>query len=161
MNNVSIGMLDGDPAEIAELPPGVLNDLHWMLAEEAVILKRREAALHGAFERRWGAKAAEARLAEGKDTGSIHLQDGEYDVTITAPKRVKWDQAKLKAALDQIAQTDPDLARTYAKVTVAIEERKFEAAPTVYRELLSRARTVETGKTSFALSPLKEMASCG
>lgn len=156
MDNVTTDMLDRlEAAEIADLPPGVLNDLHWKLAQDAVTLKQREAKLHGGFEHRYALRAAEVRLTQGKDTGVVHLDDGEYDVTISAPKRVEWNQDELRRCLDLM---EPDEARHYAKVSLAVEERKFDAATPYIRQLLSSARTVKVGKTTYALGPKKDLA---
>lgn len=153
MTNVRIEMLDGLPSELAELPATILAELQGLVAEDAAIVKSREANLHAALERRYNERAAEARLAEGKDTGSAKLADGEMLVTVTAPKRVKWDQARLRDALDQL---EPDTARHFAKLALSVEEKKFDAAEPRVRQILAAARTVETGKTAFAFSPLKD-----
>ena len=156
MDNVSTDMLDRlTPDQLDELPPGVLNDLHWQLANDKTTWAKRDLALHGVFERRYAAKAAQARLAEGKDTGSVHITDGEYDVLVNVPKKIEWDQRALRDVFDKM---DQDEARHYAKVVFAVEERKFENAPPAIRSILSGARTVKTGKATYALAPLKEAA---
>jgi hypothetical protein len=156
MDNVTTSMLDGlEPSQLDQLPPGVLADLHWLLAQDKLTLTRREVALHGTFERRYADKAAEERRLAGKDTGSVHVIDGEYDVVVNLPKKIEWDQEKLKAALNAL---DPDDAKHFAKAVFSVEERKFEAAPPALRDALSVARTVKTGKPTYALSPLKECA---
>lgn len=156
MDNLTTEILDRlEPDQLDELPPGTLNDLHWLLANDRVTYEKRNAALFGVFERRYGRKAAEARLAEGKDTGTVHIADGEFDVCVNLPKKVEWDQCALRLALDKM---DHDEARHYAKAVFSVEERKFEAAPPYIRQLLSGARTIKTGKATYALAPLKEVA---
>lgn len=156
MDNVSTEMLDRlTPDQLDELPPGVLADLHWQLAQDKTVHEQRNLALFGAFERRYAQKAAQARLAEGKDTGTVRVLDGEYDVVVNVPKKVEWDQRVLKEALDKM---DGDEARHYAKAVFSVEERKFEAAPPYIRTLLSPARTLKAGKATYALAPLKEAA---
>lgn len=156
MDNVSTEMLERlEPAQLDQLPPGLLADLHWKLADEKVCYDRRAAILHGIFERRYAQKATAQRLAEGKDTGSVHVTDGEWDVLVNLPKKVEWDQRSLKDALDKM---DLDEAQHYAKAVFSVEERKFEAAPPYIKTLLSGARTLKTGKATYALAPLKEAA---
>lgn len=156
MTNITIDILDRlEPDQIDELPPGTLADLQELLAQELTAFNQHAATLHAAFERRYSAKAAAARLAAGKDTGAVHLVDGEYDITVTAPKKVTWDQAALKNALNELPE---GLAHHYAKVVVAVEERKFEAAAPDIRKVLAPARTVSTGKTVYSLSRLEEAA---
>ncbi len=152
MDNLNTTMLDMEPDEIAALSPDVLNDLHWKIGEEIVQARRRENTLHLAFEARYAGKVSEALLADNRDTGTVHLADGRFDVTVTRPKRVKWNDAALRATLDAM---DPDTAKHFAKVEVKIDERKFAAATPAIQALFATARTVETGKATYALSERK------
>lgn len=148
--NLSTALLDKmDPGDVAKLDPATLEALQTMCAEEIVTAKRRDNNLHKAFEQRYGAKASEALLRDGRDTGTVHLADGEFEVTVTRPKRVKWDDAKVRTALDSMSSQD---ARHYAKVEIKIDERKFAAAPPAVQALFVNARTVETGKASYCLT---------
>ncbi len=150
MDNLTTEMLDTlEAGELDKLSPAVLSDLAWKLAEEQVVLKRRDKALHDTFERRYASKASEVLLADGRDTGTARFSDGGFDVTVTRPKRVKWDQAELRAALDRL---DPATAQHVAKITFKIDERRFEALMDDSRFILGAARTVETGKATYALS---------
>lgn len=153
--NLSTDMLDTmETGELAELDPETLDALFWLVSEENTVAKRHEKRLHDAFEARYAAKASAALLADGRDTGTVHLTDGRFDVTVTRPKKISWDAEKLRAALDTLP---PEDARHYAKVDIKVDERKFAAAPPAIQELLTPARTVSTGKVTYALSH-KEMA---
>lgn len=148
--NLSTDMLDTmEPGALAELDPETLDALFWLVSEENTVAKRHDKRLNDALEARYGSKASEALLKDGRDTGTVHLPDGHYDVAVTRPKRVKWDQAKLVEALNAMP---PETAKHYAKAAYSIEERKFEAAPPDVQALLRRARTVETGKPSYSLA---------
>lgn len=150
MDNLTTEMLDRmDVGELAELDPATLDALLTLSAEETVAASRRANTLHKALEQRYAAKASAALLADNRDTGTIKLADGRFEVTVTRPKRVKWDSAKLRSALDML---DPDEARHIAKVEVKVDERKFTAASPRIQAMLSDARTVETGKASYCLT---------
>lgn len=154
--NLSTALLDKmDAGDLAKLDAETLDALFWLVNEEATVAKRHEKRLHDALEGRYAKQASEALLADGRDTGTIHLIDGGFDVTVNRPKRVKWDDTKLRAALDTL---DPDEARHLAKVEVKVDERKFAAASPRVQALLSDARTVETGKATYALARKQEMA---
>ena len=156
MDNVQTSMLDRmDAAELAALPPGVLAELQWLVADEMVAAKRRDARLCEAIERRYGDLARAARVKAGKDTGVVHVADGNFDIAVNAPKKIAWDQAKLRAVLDEMT---PEDARHYAKLAIAVEEKKYDAAPPAIQALLRDARTVSVGKITYAISPLKEAA---
>lgn len=147
--NLSTSMLDNmETGEIADLPPDVLNTLHWLVSDELVKARSRENRLHQAFERRYGSRADNALLADGRDTGTVHLNDGRFDVAVTKPKRVEWDQAELRKALDAM---NPEDAKHFARVEIKIDERKFTAATPAVRGLLAPARIVKAGKPTFAL----------
>lgn len=151
--NIATDMLDRLTAsEIDALPPGTLADLDWLLAEENTVNARRRKALHDAFERRYASQASQALCADGRDTGTVHLTDGSYAVTVTRPKRVKWEQNVLKAVLDRL---NPETARHIATVEFKIDERRFEALMDRDKALLTPARTVETGKATYALSEVR------
>ena len=153
MDNLTTEILDGmEISELAELPPEALSDLHWQVGEELVRAKARENKLNQVLEARYAEGASKALLAEGRDTGTVHLTDGRYDVTVTRPKRVKWNDVALRRALDAM---DPDTARHIASITIKVDERKFTAATPAIQALLADARTVETGKATYALSERK------
>lgn len=151
MDNLSTEMLDTEDVATlaASLDPETIDALFWKVNEELTVAKRREHRMTQLLETRYGAKATEALLADDKDTGTVHLTDGAYDVTVTRPKRVKWDDKVLREKLEQL---DPEDARHYAKVSVSIDERKFQAAPPAVQKILRGARTVETGKPKFSLA---------
>lgn len=150
MDNLTTAMLDRmEVGEIAALDPATLEALQTLCAEEMVAAKRRDNNLHKAFEQRYAARASEALLRDGRDTGTVHFADGRFEVTVTRPKRVKWDDEKLRAALNSLSSED---ARHYAKVEIKIDERKFAAAPPHVQGLFADARTVETGKATYCLT---------
>lgn len=150
MDNLNTEMLERMQVdEIAALPPDVLNELHWKIGDELVRARSRENKLHQAFESRYGSQASAALLADGRDTGTVHLTDGRFEVTVTRPKRIKWNDAALRRVLDSL---DADTARHLAKVEVKVDERKFAALAPAMQALFSEARTVETGKATYALS---------
>jgi hypothetical protein len=150
MDNLTTAMLDTMSAsDLDALPPSVLADLDWQLLEEDTVNKRRRKALFDAFERRYAAKASSALQADGRDTGTVRLHDGSYEVAVTRPKRVKWAQPKLRAALDALPQ---EVAAYLATVEIKIDERRFDALMQHHKALLMDARTVETGKATYALS---------
>ncbi len=128
---------------LAEFGASELSGLRADLKAQADAIKTKLDAVELAIDLRYGTKAKEQLLSDGKDTGTAHIADGQFDVVVTVPKSVSWDQVKLKAALDSM---DPDEARHYAKVKVSVDERKFQAAPPAVQTVLIGARTVTPGK---------------
>ena len=108
--------------------------------------------LDGAIARRYAELAAAARRAQGKDSGTVRLMDGEVTVVADLPKRVDWDQQQLGALTQRIRETGNDPAE-YVDIAFKVPERKYAAWPAHIRIAFEAARTVRTGKESFTLKP--------
>ena len=141
--------------EIAELPAPMLALLQEE-AEEAVKAARHLADwLNGAIALRYGDRAAAARRAEGKDTGTIRLDDGEVTVIADLTKRVDWDQSELATLVAAIRAEDGDPSE-YVDTAYKVPERKYAAWPRHIRTAFERARTVKSGRPSFKLTLREE-----
>jgi hypothetical protein len=141
--------------EIAALPPAVLALLQDE-AEDAVKAARHLADwLKGAIALRYGDRAVEARRAEGRDTGTVRIEDGEVTVIADLPKRVDWDQAEL-ATLVAAIRAEDGAAAEYVDTEFRVPERKYAAWPRHIRPAFERARTVKTGKPTYRLSLREE-----
>lgn len=92
--------------------------------------------------------AKEALNAQGKDFGTAHFISGNNKFKAVLRKKVTWDQNQLRNVFNAM---DPDDAAHYAKVTFAVEERKYTTAPPAIRSLLEECRTVEVGGFSLEL----------
>jgi hypothetical protein len=104
--------------------------------------------LDGAIALKYGDQAQDARRAEGKDTGTVRLQDGPVTVVADLPKRVDWDQATLANLVERIRADGADPAK-YVDIALSVSERKYTAWPTDIRQEFEPARTVRTGKLKF------------
>jgi len=97
-NTPSIDELINLPAgEIAQLPVDLLAAMQHEIDAAAKQMKAVTARISTALEVRYATRAAEARRACGKDTGTVRLADGDFTVVADLPKRVEWDQAQLAA----------------------------------------------------------------
>lgn len=91
--------------------------------------------------------AAKEKLAEaGRDFGTTYVQDGNTRLKVVVNKKVTWDQDRLRDILGRMA---PDDARHYGKVTFAVEETKYKAAPPAIKAQLEECRTTEVGSVTF------------
>lgn len=88
--------------EMTEAPPTVLQTL----PAEVLMHLQEQASAHAAEAAKMVAVLHEVlneRYAKGLNkTGTSHIHDGGVDITVTLPKRIKWDQAKLSAAVETI-----------------------------------------------------------
>ena len=106
--------------------------------------------IDGAIALKYGDQAQEARRAEGKDTGTVRLQDGPVTVVAELAKRVDWDQATLANLVERIRADGADPAE-YVDIAFSAPERKYTAWPKDIRHEFEPARTVRTGKPKFRL----------
>lgn len=139
-----------DIASIAALQTPELADLIELLDKDTTLLKLRKDKLACALNRKYGDTAHRSRLAAGKDTGTVHLEDAGFDVAADVGKTVKWDQEKLIAALDSLP---PETAKHYAKAEFKVDERKYAAAPPDIQKIFAPARSVTPGRETYTLKP--------
>jgi hypothetical protein len=92
---------------------------------------------------------AKAFLAEkGQDFGTAYVPCGNMRLKVVIGKKVTWDQEKLRDVLNKMTAEN---ARHYGKLTFAVEETKYKAAPPDVRSQLEECRTTETGTITFNL----------
>jgi hypothetical protein len=123
--------------------------------ESRELFERREELKHVIGEMRIELKDVEEQLsdtflpvakdvlrANGKDFGTAQIVEGNQKLKVTIGKKVTWDQDKLRDTLNNMS---PENAQHYGKLTFAVEERNFTAAPPAIKEELEGCRTVEVG----------------
>lgn len=138
--------------ELAQLPVELLAALQAELDHAAKQLKAATARFSAALEVRYATRAAEARRACGKDTGTVRLVDGGYTVVADLPKRVDWDQEKLAQIAANIADSGEDPAE-FIDTKLSVSERKYGALPEAWRKGFEPARTVKVGTLKVTLEP--------
>ena len=142
---------------LTEQPPGVLDnlpiDVLANLKEQAdthlASASQMVAVLHGVFARRYAAGI--------NGPGTTHRQDGGFDIKVTVPKRVDWDQGELASAVETIKGWGEDPAE-YVDTKISVAERKYDAWPAAIRDLFEPARTVKAGKPKFDVTLAKQEA---
>jgi hypothetical protein len=137
--------------EIAALPADLLALLQEEAEEAAKAARSLADWLNGAIGLRYADRAAAARRAEGKDTGTVRLDDGEVTVIADLPKKVEWDQARLTQLVARIRAAGDDPTE-YVETSYRVSERKYGAWPAAIREGFEAARTVKPGKPTFRLT---------
>lgn len=150
-NRITLDNLPTMPVgEIAALPVDDLALLKQDADERLRAAKTLSDWLDGAIALKYGEEAQAARRAEGKDTGTIRLQDGPVTVVAELPKRVDWDQAMLVGLVERIRADGADPAE-YVDIAFSVPERKYTAWPKDIRQEFEPARTLRTGKPKFRL----------
>ena len=137
---------DASPSELAELSPEKLMLFQGAVAAFAADAAKLSNILHATLV---------ARYATGlNSTGTHNLDDGTVAVSVTIPKKVKWDQAKLAAAVDQVKSWGENPA-DYVDTEIKVAERKYDAWPPSIRDVFAPARTLDTGKPVIKLSAME------
>ena len=144
-----------DPGDVAALPPEELALLLEDLESNREELTRAETVLRTGLDLRYGERAAALRRAEGRDTGTVRIEDGGFVVLADLPKRVRWDQEKLAALVAEIRAAGDDPAE-YVATEFKVSERAYGAWPSSIRAVFEPARTVQTGKPAWRIEPGKE-----
>ena len=140
-------------AELAVLPAATLARFQVEVEKRREDVKRLDDKLDAALDYRYGPRARQVRAAEAKDTGTVRFDDNGFTVVAELPKRVKWDQQRLKELVDLISSGWGEDPADYVKIKFEVSERAYEAWPARLKELFTPARTVETGKPSYELLP--------
>ena len=99
---------DWTPDRIAFLDTDILARLGRELANAKAFLTDVEARLGAALDYKFGEEARERRLAAGKDSGRVRLDDGDFVIVADQPKRVEWDQQELAAVIARIRDAGDD-----------------------------------------------------
>ena len=71
------------------------------------------------------------------------------------PKKVSWDQKKLKAIAERIVASG-EAVESYLDVKLAVPESRYTNWPPALQQQFADARTVEAGKPTFELSSDQE-----
>lgn len=152
-NRVTLAQLrDMDVKEVASLPIDQVADL----LEEIAVL-RADAKLLGdrvadALHHRFGDMAASLRRAKGTDTGTVRITEPDAGCVVIAdlPKKVSWDQAVLRRAIDQLRDwgEDPD---EYVTIELSVAETRFKAWPSKIKALFEPGRVVAPGRPTYKI----------
>ena len=145
-------MLNKPTGDMAQMPVELLASLQAELAHATKQLKAATARFSAALEVRYSSRAAEARRACGKDTGTVRLVDGDFTIVADLPKRVDWDQEKLAHCARNIAESGEDPAE-FIDTKLTVSERKYTALPESWRKGFEPARTVKVGALKITLEP--------
>jgi hypothetical protein len=139
-----------------ELAAADLPELDRLFRELAVVKEHArlcETTLQSAMHLRYRECADLLRQRAGKRTGTVRFEDAGFVIVSDLPKKVEYDQPKLKAAVETLRSwgENPD---HYVGVEIKVSETKYHAWPPAIRALFEPARTLGTGKPSYKLEPV-------
>ena len=139
-----------DTGQAAQLPIDHLVLLADDVAELKAAAKQVGDKFAAALHARLGDQAAVTRRMEGKDTGRVRFQVGDFEIVADLPKRTEWDQARLRDAVARLRGWGEDPA-DYVVIEMSVPESRYAAWPPRIRTLFEPARTVGTGRPTYTL----------
>lgn len=150
-NRVTLAQLEQmEVKEVSALPNDQLELLLEDYAKAKSSLDAQKKKLDKGLELKFAETARLRRVEEGKDTGTVRFEDGEYVIVADLPKKVDWNQRGLRKLIDDIRDWSEDPA-DYIKTELSVDERRFTAWPKSIQEHFIPSRTVGTGKPTFKL----------
>lgn len=99
MNDLSIfpdDIAEMSTAQLASLPTQQLYEVDTNLDQAIAWLKSARTKVDAALEQRFGAQGRDALRDTGRDFGTAHIKADGLHVKFELPKKVSWDQKKLK-----------------------------------------------------------------
>ena len=148
--SLPIPFLDLSAQVIRDLRLENVAALQRFIAEAKSELATLAAMVQTGLEMRYADAARAQLLAKGQDTGTTHLQDAGYDVTVEIGKDVKYEAKGLTELVAKIQATGGD-PREYVEVKYSVSEAKFKAWPQTLRAPFEALRTVTPKAPKFVL----------
>lgn len=135
---------------LATVPVSAIDELIGLFDDIAGRIKTAQSEVAKALTARYADHAKAQLLAEGKDTGTTHIEDAGFDITVEIGKDVKWEPKGLTELVAKIEATGGD-PREYVEVKYSVSEAKFKAWPQTLRAPFEALRTVTPKAPKFVL----------
>ena len=154
MNDLSIfpaDIAEMSIAQLASLPTQQLCEVDANIDKAITWLKGARTKVDAALEQRFGGQGREVLHDSARDFGTAHFNVDGVHVKYELPKKVSWDQKKLKAIAERIVASGESV-ESYLDVKLAISETRYTNWPPSLQQQFADARTVDAGKATFELS---------
>ena len=148
--HLPIPYLDLSAQAIRDLPLENVAALLRFISEAKSELATLTSLTQAGLELRYGEQAKAQLLAQGKDTGTTHIQDAGFDITVEIGKDVKWEPKGFAELVAKIEATGGD-PREYVEIKYSVSEAKFKAWPQTLRAPFEALRTVTPKAPKFVL----------
>jgi hypothetical protein len=138
-------------SQLAALLPEQKQEIDKNLDTAIDWLKKVRTKFDAALDQSYGEQARAALRESGRDFGTAHISDGSVHVKFELPKKISWDQPKLKAIAQRITASGESVD-SYLDIKLTVPESRFTHWPPALQQQFAAARTVDSGKPSFTLS---------
>ena len=151
--HLPIPFLDLSAQVIRDLPLENVSALQRFIVEAKSELATLAAMVQTGLEMRYADAARAQLLAKGQDTGTTHVLEGDFDITVEIGKDVKWEPKGFAELVAKIEATGGD-PREYVEIKYSVSEAKFKAWPQTLRAPFEALRTVTPKAPKFVLRRL-------
>lgn len=148
--HLPIPYLDLSAQVIRDLPLESVAALQRFISDAKSKLGTLSNMLQTDLEMRYGEQAKAQLLAQGKDTGTTHIEDAGFDITVEIGKDVKWEPKGIADLVAKIKATGGDPSE-YVEIKYSVSEAKFKAWPQTLRAPFEALRTVTPKAPKFVL----------
>lgn len=140
---------------LATVPTGGIADLIDILDDIGSRIKGVLQEIQGALTARHAEQARNQLRTAGKDTGTTHIIDGEFDISVEIGKDVKYEPNGLAELVARIEASGGD-PREFVEIKYSVPERKYQSWPKNLREPFERLRTVTPKAPRFTIQRIEE-----
>jgi hypothetical protein len=148
--NIPLNFLDDSSIqEVSGLNIEELSDLAKRLKEAIYTQDRRKRILNEAMKLRFEDTARAILNQDGKDTGTVRIQDGNTTIIANFRKRVDWDEHELMKILAEHPEYKSEV-----KCALSLDERKYNNFSKDLQAIFEPARSVKISGYEFNFSDL-------
>lgn len=144
-------------AELENLPLADLDRLIQRVTNAEDTARHYKQFLQSVLHHRFGERAHQLRQEAGKNTGTVRFDVDGHTVIADLPKKVEYDQRKLKEAVEALRKWGEN-PEDYVSLEVKVAEAKYTAWPPAVRQLFEPARTLKAGKPTYKLERIVDGA---
>ena len=148
-----VGLGDMSADELQNLTLEQLHEILVWVKRSKNDIRGYESSLHSELAARFKARAAQVRSGLGKESGAARFTQEGFTVLADLPKKVEYDQKKLRLAVDELRACGED-PNDYVAFEISISEARWASFDGETQAHFQDARTVKTGKQTFELIKL-------
>lgn len=146
-----MNVADLKPRDMSRWPVDKLAEWDEAAAQRLAEAKALRGLVDAALELKYADKARRQLFLQDRTTGTAHVEDGEFDVTVTLPKKVNWKPEPFRKAIDALKKKIDDWHK-YVALEYSLPERNWSAMPEPLQNIFADAREEGVGKPRIALT---------
>ncbi len=137
-------------ADLESQPLAELDRMLRLVASAEETARNYRQLLQSVMHHRFHERAQTLRTDAGKAAGTVRFEQDGFTVIADLPKRLEYDQRKLREAVQALQKWGED-PENYVSLEIKVSEAKYSAWPPAVRQLFEPARTLKTGKPTYKL----------